>query len=104
MRFGKPASAVTKAYIILHLRGAQAANLNVVLAAANDQEVPMKKLILAVAAATVLGGCVAVPVYDSGPGAYYGAPAPAVGVYVAPPPVYFGGTYRRHHRHYRHHR
>ncbi|MEK6592900.1 MAG: hypothetical protein AABZ67_07415 [Pseudomonadota bacterium] len=58
----------------------------------------MKKLILAVSAATVLGGCVAVPVYDSGPGAYYGPPAPSVGVYVAPPPLlYFGNTYRRHH-------
>lgn len=61
----------------------------------------MKKLILAVAAATALGGCVAVPVYDSGPGAYYGPRGPSVGVFVAPPAVYFGNPYRRHHRYYR---
>ncbi len=59
----------------------------------------MKKLILAVAAATALGGCVAVPV--SGPGAYYGPRAPSAGIYVAPPPVVFGVPYYRHHRHYR---
>jgi hypothetical protein len=62
----------------------------------------MKKLILAVAAATALGGCIAVPVHDSGPGAYYYGPrGPSVGVYIAPPPVYFGSPYRRQYRHYR---
>jgi hypothetical protein len=61
----------------------------------------MKKLILAVAAVAALGGCIAVPVYDSGPGAYYGPRPPAVGVYVAPPPVYYGGPYRHHYRYYR---
>ena len=59
----------------------------------------MKKLILAVAAIAALGGCIAVPVHDSGYGAYYGAPR--VGVVIAPPPVYFGGAYRGHYRHYR---
>ena len=61
----------------------------------------MKKLILAVAAVTALGGCIAVPVQDYGPGAYYGPGVPSVGVYVAPPPVYFGRPYRGRHRHYR---
>ncbi|MDH3281526.1 MAG: hypothetical protein OEQ18_10410 [Gammaproteobacteria bacterium] len=61
----------------------------------------MKKLILAVVAAVALAGCIAVPVYDSGPGAYYGPPSPAIGVYVAPPAVYYGNRYRHRHRHYR---
>ena len=62
----------------------------------------MKKLILAVSAATVLGGCVAVPVYDSGPGAYYSAPAPVIRVYPpSVPALYFGYSYRNHNRHYR---
>lgn len=66
----------------------------------------MKKLILAIAAATALGGCVAVPVHDAGYGGFYG---PAVGIHVAPPPVVFygnsyrGNYYRGNHRgnHYR---
>ncbi|HET9403400.1 MAG TPA: hypothetical protein VFO57_02330 [Burkholderiales bacterium] len=66
----------------------------------------MKTLILAVAAVTVLGGCIAVPVHDSGPGGYYG---PSVGIHVAPPPVvFYGHSYRGSHyrgrtghRHYR---
>ena len=53
----------------------------------------MKKLILAVAAATALGGCIAVPVSDSGP--------PRVGVYVTSPVVFYGGYYRGGYRHYR---
>lgn len=60
----------------------------------------MKKLILAVAAATVLGGCVAVPVYEPAPAVYYSAPAPVVRVYPAPPPVVHY-RYHRHHRYYR---
>jgi hypothetical protein len=66
-----------------------------------NEETIMKKLILAVSAVAALGGCVAVPVYDSGPGAYYSAPSPGVGIYVAPPALYFGNSYRRHNRHYR---
>lgn len=64
----------------------------------------MKKLILAVTAVTALGGCVAVPVYDSGPRGYYGPPSPRIGVYVAPPALYFGHSYRGGHRQHRHHR
>lgn len=101
MQFQNPASAVTKVYIILHLEGAQAANLNVVLTAANNQEVLVKKLILAVAAATVLGGCVAVPVYEPAPAVYYSAPAPVVRVYPAPPPaVHYRYPHRYPHRHH----
>ena len=52
------------------------------------------RLFIAVAAVGLLslGGCVAYP--DSG---YYGQPAPVFvpgPIYVAPPPVYFGGGYR----------
>ena len=61
----------------------------------------MKKLILAVAAATTLGGCIAVPVYGPGPGAHYGPRPPAIGIYAAPPVVYYGNPYRGHHRYYR---
>lgn len=53
----------------------------------------MKTLIFGLLAVATLGGCVAVPAYpDAGyyPGYY---PAPAAGVYVAPPTVYFGGSY-----------
>lgn len=60
----------------------------------------MKKLMLAVLAATVLAGCVAVPVYEPTPAVYYSAPAPVVRVYPAPPPV----VHYRYHRHYRHYR
>ena len=56
----------------------------------------MKTLILAVVAVAALGGCIAVPV--SGPGGYYG---PSVGIYAAPPVVYYGGHYRGGHRHRR---
>jgi hypothetical protein len=56
----------------------------------------MKKLMLAAVSAAVLAGCVAVPVYDSGPGAYY-AP-PAVGVYVAPPVVQYRYSTRSYYR------
>jgi hypothetical protein len=60
----------------------------------------MKKLILAVVAVAALGGCIAVPVHDAGYGGYYG---PAVGIHVAPPPVYYGRghSHHRQHRHYR---
>lgn len=60
----------------------------------------MKRLILAVAAAVVLGGCIAVPVYDSDPGGYYGPPTAAIGVYVAPPVVRYGRPHRHHHHRY----
>lgn len=64
-------------------------------------------VIAALAAAVALTGCVAVPYSD---GAYYGpsytpVPAASVGVYVAPPVVYYGGGYRSGHYHSRpHHR
>lgn len=60
----------------------------------------MEKLILAVVAAMALGGCIAVPVYGPGPGAYYGPRPPAIGVYVAPPAVYYGNPFRHHHHRY----
>jgi len=49
-----------------------------------------------------LGGCVAVPVPYSGyPDEAYYYPAPAVGVGIYAPPVYYGHG-RRHHRGHRH--
>jgi hypothetical protein len=68
----------------------------------------MKKLIIAAAALTGLGGCIAVPVYTPEHAYYgqpYGAPAyygPSVGVGVgiyAGPRYYGGGGYG--HRHWR---
>lgn len=59
----------------------------------------MKKLILAMLAATALGGCVAVPVYEPAPAVYYSAPA--VRVYPAPPVVYYRYSHRHHYRYYR---
>lgn len=67
-----------------------------------DEEGIMKKLILAVLAATALGGCVAVPVYEPAPAVYYSVPAPVVRVYPAPPPVvYYRYSHRHHYRYYR---
>ena len=64
----------------------------------------MKKLLIAAAALTaltVLGGCIAVPVYTpegyGGP-AYYGPPA-GIGVGIYAGPRYYGGGYR--HRQWR---
>ncbi len=61
----------------------------------------MKTLAVAVLAALSLGGCVVAPAYPDA--AYY--PAPAVGVYAAPPPVVFygrwGGGGDWHHGHWR---
>ncbi|GGI18218.1 hypothetical protein GCM10008066_12900 [Oxalicibacterium faecigallinarum] len=54
------------------------------------------RLVLPLLAVTVLGGCAVVP-YDDG---YYSRPSYSSSVYVAPAPVYFGGTYysRGYHR------
>lgn len=66
----------------------------------------MKTLVCGLIAAGALTGCVAVPAYPDATyypePAYY--PAPAASVYVAPPTIYFGGSYYRDgHRGYRGH-
>ena len=55
----------------------------------------MKRLIVAVAAAVGLSGCVAVPAHYPADAYYYPAPAVGVGIYSAP-------SYHHRHRHHRH--
>ena len=57
----------------------------------------LKKLLAAVAVMLALSGCIAVPVYDTGPGygAYYGPPAASFS---------FGYTYHDHGYRPRYHR
>lgn len=60
----------------------------------------MKSLIVAAVAMFGLAGCIAVPVPYGGEAYYH--PAPAVGVGIYAPPVYYGPRHHGYHGH--HHR